>query len=87
MCIKHNDAVWREVSQTNMKDFRKALCPQFVNSVQRFDQEEVKKILENLVEIFKKLDIDLEEDDFQELFESHSQELTNEERMELETMQ
>ena len=29
----------------------------------------------------------MEEDDFQELFESHSQELTNEEITELETMQ
>ena len=42
---------------------------------------------ENLVEIFKKLDIGLEEDDYQELFELHSQELTNEELMEMQTMQ
>ncbi|KAI6646211.1 Tigger transposable element-derived protein 1-like [Oopsacas minuta] len=45
------------------------------------------EILENLVEIFKKLDIDLDEEDFEELSESHSLELTNEELMELEAMQ
>ena len=37
--------------------------------------------------MFKKLDIDQKQDDFQELFESHLQELTNEEPMELKTMQ
>ena len=70
-----------------MNDVWKALCPQFVNSVQGLDQEDDKKILENLVKILKKLDINSEEDDFRELLESHSQELTNEELMELETMQ
>ena len=87
MCIKHIDATWCEVSQTSMNSVWKALSPQFVNSVQREDQEEDKKILENLVEIFKKLNIDLEEKDFQKLFQSHLQELTNKELMELETMQ
>ena len=47
-----------------------------------------KTIFENLIEIFNKLDIDLEEEDFEELLESHSQqELTNEDLMELESTQ
>ena len=88
MCIKHIDAAWHEVAQTNMNGVWKALCPQFVNNAKGFDQEEAKKILENLVEIFNKLDIDLEEEDFEELLESHSQqELTNEDLMELESTQ
>ena len=41
----------------------------------------------SLIEISKSLKLDLEEDDFEELFESHSQELTNEDLMELEEMQ
>ena len=57
-------------------------------NTKRFDQEEAKKVLENLVEIFNKLDIDLEEEDFEELLESHSQqELTNEDLMEFESTQ
>ena len=88
MCIKHINADWHEVAQTNMNGVWKALCPQFVNNAEGFDQEEAKKILENLVEIFNKLDIDLEEEDFEELLESHSQqELTNEDLMELESTQ
>ena len=87
MCIKHIDAAWHEVSQISMNDVWKALCPQFDNSVQGENEQKDEKILENLIEIFKKLDIDLEEEDFQKLFEPHLQELTNEELMELETMQ
>ena len=87
MCIKHIDAAWREVSHTSMNGIWKALYSQFVNNVQGEDQEKDKKILENLIKIFKKLDIDLEEEGFQKLFESYLQELKNEELMELETMQ
>ncbi|KAI6646855.1 Tigger transposable element-derived protein 1-like isoform X4 [Oopsacas minuta] len=85
-CVKHIDVAWHEVSQTNMSGVWKFLCPQFVNNFQEFQQED-KKILENLVGIFKKLDINLDEEGFEKLFEPHSQELTNEEPMELETMQ
>ena len=77
LCIKHIDVAWREVFETDMTGVWKALCSQFVNCVQGFDQEGEKKILEKLVRIFKKLDINLEEDYFQELFESHLQKLTN----------
>ena len=61
MFIKRIDAAWCEVFQTNLNGVWKALCPQFVNSNQGFNQEENKKILKNFVEIFKKLVIDLEE--------------------------
>ena len=76
MCIKYFDAAWHEVSQTNMNCVWKALCTKFVNSAQGFDQEEPKKILENLVEIFEKLDIGLETTS--KSCSSRSQELTNE---------
>ena len=62
------------------------MFPQFVNSAPGFDQEEDKNILETLVKIFKKLDIDLEEDEFQVPFESYPQELTNKVPVKLKTM-
>ena len=37
ICIKYIDAAWHEVSQTKMNGVWKALCQQFVNSVQEFN--------------------------------------------------
>ena len=53
ICIEHIDVAWREVSHTTVNSIWKALCPQFANNLQEFQQDENNKILENLVEIFK----------------------------------
>lgn len=87
-CVKNIDAAWREVSETNMKGAWKTLCPQFALFSREFDQEEeTKKIFDSLVDLSQKLDLDLEEEDFEELFEAHPEELTNAELMELGEMQ
>ena len=87
MCIKHTDAAWREVSHTSMNGVWKALSPQFVNSVQGKDQEEGKKILKNLVEIFKKLDINFGGKGLSKAVQVPFAGTANEELVELETMQ
>ncbi|KAK7082800.1 hypothetical protein SK128_000490, partial [Halocaridina rubra] len=49
--------------------------------------EEIKKILENLINISKELNLYLEEEDFEETLDSHSQELPNDSLMEMEALQ
>ena len=65
MSIKHSDAAaWHEVIQKNLADVRKALRTQYSTNAPAALQIGNKKIFEDLVEIFKKLDIDLQEKDF-----------------------
>ncbi|XP_068226561.1 tigger transposable element-derived protein 1-like [Palaemon carinicauda] len=87
-CVKNIHASWREVQKSNLNGVRKHLTPQFVNDFTGFDQDdESQKILNNLVDLSKKLELDLEEEDFHELLEFHGEELSNEDLMELEEMQ
>ncbi|XP_068238407.1 tigger transposable element-derived protein 1-like [Palaemon carinicauda] len=80
--------VQREVQKSNLNGVWKYLTSQFVNDFTGFDQDvENQKILNNLVDLSKKLELDLEEEDFHELLESHGEELINEDLMELEEMQ
>ena len=76
MSIKHIDAAWREVSQKNMAGVWKALCPQYSSNNPEALKDEDKEIFEDLVELFEKVDIDLQED-FQELLDSDLPELSN----------
>ncbi len=63
------------------------LCPHFVNDFGWFDQEEeANGIIGSLIAISEKLHLDFE-DDLEELLDSHAEELTNQEFMELEQMQ
>uniref|UniRef100_A0AAQ5X1R0 HTH CENPB-type domain-containing protein n=1 Tax=Amphiprion ocellaris TaxID=80972 RepID=A0AAQ5X1R0_AMPOC len=87
-CIKNIEASWREVSEVNLNAVWRPLCPQFVNDFRGFDQEGINKdILSTLVGLSEKLELDLEEEDFEELLESHGEELSNQDLMELEAQQ
>ncbi|KAI6651914.1 Tigger transposable element-derived protein 1-like [Oopsacas minuta] len=55
MCVKHIDAAWHEVSQTNMSGVWKFLCPQFVNNFQGFNKKRTRKSLKTLLKYFKSL--------------------------------
>ncbi|XP_067944942.1 tigger transposable element-derived protein 1-like [Watersipora subatra] len=87
-CIKNIDASWREVTEVNLNAVWRLLCPQFVNDFRGFDQEGInKEILSMLVGLSDKLELDLQEEDFEELLESHGAELSNQDLIELEAQQ
>ncbi|XP_067932973.1 tigger transposable element-derived protein 1-like [Watersipora subatra] len=87
-CVKNIDASWREVTEVNLNAVWRLLCPQFVNDFRGFDQEGInKEILSTLVGLSDKLELDLQEEDFEELLESHGEELSNQDLMELEAQQ
>ncbi|XP_067939774.1 tigger transposable element-derived protein 1-like [Watersipora subatra] len=78
----------REVTEVNLNVVWRLLCPQFVNDFCGFDQEGLnKEILSTLVGLSDKLELDLQEKDFEELLESHGEELSNQDLMELEAQQ
>ena len=64
----------------------KNLCPQFVHDFHGFEKadEESKEVFSNLVTLSKKLELDLQEDNFIELVAVQHKELTNEDLKELE---
>ena len=64
----------------------KNLCPPIVHDFHGFEkvEEESKEVFSNLVALSKKLELDLQEDDFTELLAVQHKELTNENLMELE---
>ena len=70
MSIKHIEAAWHELFQKNMGGVWKALFPQYSTNNPEALQDEDKEIFEDLLEIFQKLDIDLQEEDFQKLLDS-----------------
>ncbi|XP_068246736.1 tigger transposable element-derived protein 1-like [Palaemon carinicauda] len=87
-CVKNIDASWREVTEVNLNAVWRPLCPQFVNDFRGFDQESInKEILSTLVGLSDKLELDLQEEDFEELLESHGEEMSNQDLMELEAQQ
>jgi hypothetical protein len=63
----------------------KKVCPKFVHDFKGFD-DQMKKVTENTVELAKKLDFDLDEDDVEELLDSHSEELFSEDLTKLEAI-
>ncbi|XP_068205372.1 tigger transposable element-derived protein 1-like [Palaemon carinicauda] len=87
-CVKNLDASWREVTEVNLNAVWRPLCPQFVNDFRGFDQEGInKEILSTLVGLSDQLELDLQEEDFEELLESHGEELSNQDLIELEAQQ
>ena len=61
-------------------------CPQFVHDFYGFEKvdEKSKEAFSNVVTLSKKLELNLQEDDFIELLAVQCEELTNEDLMELE---
>ncbi|TEA31967.1 hypothetical protein DBR06_SOUSAS50510002, partial [Sousa chinensis] len=75
-----------EVTAVTMNGVWKNLCLQFVHDFREFEKvnEESKEVFSNLVTHSKKLELDLQEDDFIELLAVQHKELTNEDLLELE---
>ncbi|KAK4309429.1 hypothetical protein Pmani_018926 [Petrolisthes manimaculis] len=81
--IKNINASWQEVTESCMNGVWKNLCPQFVNNFTGFEKVQ-EEVVNNLISMSEKLELDLNEDDFREFFDTHAQELTNDELRELE---
>ena len=84
--IKNIDFAWCEVMDITTNEVWKNLCLQFVHDFHGFKKvdKESKEVFSNLVTLSKKLELDLQEDDFIELLAVQHQEHTNEDLMELE---
>ena len=84
--IKNTDFSWHEVKAITMNGLWKNLCPQFVHNFCAFEKvdEESKEVFSNLVNLSKKLELDLQEDHFTELLAVQHKKLTNEDLIELE---
>ena len=82
--VKNIADAWDEVKESNMNGVWRKLCPQFVNDFQGFE-ETLEAVTHKLVALGNELDLDLEVDDVNELLESHGEELTNEDLLELES--
>ncbi|XP_014789558.1 tigger transposable element-derived protein 1-like [Octopus bimaculoides] len=75
---------WNGVQSTAMNGVWKKLCSQFVNDFKGFDNVGINKTLGTSS---KEVKIDLEEEDFTDLFEKDKQLLTNEDLIELHEQQ
>ena len=84
--MKNIDFAWREVTSVTMSGVWKNLCPQVVHDFCGFEKvdKESKEVFSNLVTLSKKLELDLQEDDFIKLLAVQHEELTNENLLELE---
>ncbi|XP_078069697.1 cytosolic 5'-nucleotidase 1A-like [Mustelus asterias] len=83
--IKNIADSWEEVKTTNMKGVWNKLWPQFAHGFKGFAAEDIAEARQAVVDIGNnQLQLDINEDDVLDLLESHAEELTNEDLMELE---
>lgn len=87
-CVKNIAASWDEVTPNNLKGVWKKLCPFFFKpseSSSSTDQPNIDEITTDIVHLANRLpDIAVTADDIDDLLCSHSQELTDEDLIELE---
>eukprot|EP00106_Octopus_bimaculoides_P013734 XP_014781176.1 PREDICTED: tigger transposable element-derived protein 1-like [Octopus bimaculoides] len=69
---------WDNVSEKNMKSVWKNLCPQFLTDFENFESLQ-ENVLKEIVKLANELNLDVSASDIDELLQSHSDELTNEE--------
>ncbi|KAM4694159.1 tigger transposable element-derived protein 1-like isoform 1-T2 [Discoglossus pictus] len=82
--IKNIADSWEEVKQSTMKGAWNKLCPQFSDEFLGFIEEEIAEARQAVVDCGNALQLDINENDVIDLLESNSQELTNEDLMEIE---
>lgn len=83
--IKNIDASWHEVTRSCMNGVWKELCPCFVEDFTDFGKiQEQQKVVNNLLSMSEKLELNLEEQDFTDFFHVYAKELTNDELRGLE---
>ncbi|XP_014386190.1 PREDICTED: zinc finger protein 530-like [Myotis brandtii] len=80
--VKNISDSWDEVKQTNLNGVWKKLCPQFVNDFHGFE-DSVEVVIQNVVELSKQLDLEVEAEDVTELLASHGEELCIEDLIQL----
>jgi len=83
--VKNIGDAWNEISISTMSNAWNKLIPQLTTE-NNMQTEEVDNVISELVEISKKMNLNLEEDDFINLINSHSTEMSNEDLMELEDL-
>jgi hypothetical protein len=65
------------VTESNLKGVWKNLCPEFVQDSEGFENP-VANVIETMIEIANRLDLEASPEDVTELLQSHSQDLSNE---------
>ncbi|XP_045116125.1 tigger transposable element-derived protein 1-like [Portunus trituberculatus] len=79
--IKNINTSWWEITTTCMNAVWKKLCPQVVHDFTGFEniQEEQEEVVDNLISMSEKLELELKEQDLTEFFDDHDKELSNDE--------
>ncbi|MEE6461462.1 hypothetical protein FKM82_001295 [Ascaphus truei] len=81
--VRNIGEAWNEVKQSNLNGVWRNLCPDFVSNVQGLT-ETVAEVTETVVQMARDLNLEVETEDIEELLASHSNELSNEDLMQLE---
>jgi hypothetical protein len=74
---------WNAVTESSLKGVWKNLCPEFVHDSEGFENP-VANLTETVIEIANRLDLEVSPEDVTELLQSHSQDLSNEDLIEIE---
>ncbi|XP_064090914.1 tigger transposable element-derived protein 1-like isoform X2 [Macrobrachium nipponense] len=83
--IKNIAAAWNEVKKSNLNGAWKKLCPNFVMNFTEFEKgESLDAVRRNIVQYSERLNLGVEAEDVNELLESHGEELSAEDLIELE---
>ncbi|XP_066970071.1 tigger transposable element-derived protein 1-like [Macrobrachium rosenbergii] len=83
--VKNIEAAWNEVKKPNLNGAWKKLCPKFVMDFTGFEKgESLDAVTRKIVQYSKKLNLEVEAEDVNELLESHGEELSAEDLSELE---
>ncbi|XP_066964345.1 tigger transposable element-derived protein 1-like [Macrobrachium rosenbergii] len=83
--VKNIESSWKEVRKSNLNGGWKKLCPNFVMDFTGFEEgENLDIVRKSIVQYSKKLSLEVEAEDVNELLESHGEELSAEDLTELE---
>ncbi|XP_053555977.1 tigger transposable element-derived protein 1-like [Bombina bombina] len=82
-CIKTVRDAWNDIKDTTMKRAWKKLCPQLADDSEGVD-DFVANATENIVEMARQLELEVEPEDVAELLSTHTEPLSNEDLLELE---
>ncbi|XP_064090867.1 tigger transposable element-derived protein 1-like [Macrobrachium nipponense] len=80
--VKNIESAWKEVKISNLNRAWKKLCPNFVMGVE--NRECLNVVRRNIVEYSKKLNLEVEAEDVNKLLQSHGEELSAEDPIEME---
>ncbi|XP_064090868.1 uncharacterized protein LOC135204650 [Macrobrachium nipponense] len=80
--VKNIESAWKEVKISNLNRAWKKYCPNFVMGVE--NRECLNVVRRNIVEYSKKLNLEVEAEDVNKLLQSHGEELSAEDPIEME---